>query len=103
MVVAMEENNDVREACRSLNHEPTALCVTQEREFLRILEGVGCTAPIGALAFINDKNEVTLKGVLLTVDGKKKLESELSAPMGRHKFLGRDCANSILSRGGENC
>ncbi len=100
MVVALEGDEFVREACAQLNHEPTEICTRQEREFLRILEG-GCTAPIGALAYINKENEVTLKGVLLTVDGKKKLESEFSAPLGRHEFLGRDCANSILSRGGK--
>ena len=100
MVVALEDDEFVREACGQLNHEPSEICTRQEREFLRILEG-GCTAPIGALAYINKENEVVLKGVLLTVDGKKKLESEFSAPLGRHEFLGRDCANSILSRGGK--
>ena len=100
MVATMEDDAFIREACAQLNHEPTEICTHQEREFLRILEG-GCTAPIGALAYINKENEVVLKGVLLTIDGKKKLESEFSAPMGRHEFLGRDCANSILSRGGK--
>jgi len=101
MVVAMENDEFVREACAELNHKPTEICTQQEREFLRILEG-GCTAPIGAFAKIDvETNEVTLTGVLLTVDGKKKLESEFSAPLGKHEFLGRDCANSILSRGGK--
>ncbi|HET8736097.1 MAG TPA: hydroxymethylbilane synthase [Pricia sp.] len=100
MVVALENDAFVREACTELNHEPTEICTRQEREFLRILEG-GCTAPIGALAYINPDDEMVLKGVLLTADGKKKLQSEFSAPLGRHEFLGRDCANSILSRGGK--
>lgn len=100
MVVALESDAVVRAACTALNHEPTEICTRQEREFLRILEG-GCTAPIGALAYINQDDEMVLKGVLLTVDGKKKLQSEFSAPLGRHEFLGRDCANSILSRGGK--
>ncbi|NNE77505.1 MAG: hydroxymethylbilane synthase, partial [Pricia sp.] len=100
MVVALEEDDFTRQACANLNHEPTEICTHQEREFLRILEG-GCSAPIGALATIDEEGEVTLKGVLLTVDGKKKLESEFTAPLGQHTFLGRDCANSILSRGGK--
>lgn len=99
LVVANEKDSFSREACASLNHEPTEICTYLEREFLRILEG-GCTAPIGALATI-DEDTVTLKGVLLTIDGKKKLEAEFSAPLGKHEFLGRDCANSILSRGGK--
>ncbi|MDO6818269.1 hydroxymethylbilane synthase [Zobellia sp. 1_MG-2023] len=100
MVVAKEEDEFVREACAELNHRPTEICTQLEREFLRILEG-GCSAPIGAIATINKENEVTLKGVLLTVDGKKKLEAEFTAPLGKHSYLAKDCANSILSRGGK--
>lgn len=101
MVVALENDDFVREACAELNHEPTAICTQLEREFLRLLEG-GCSAPIGALAYINKEDEVTFKGALLSVDGTKKLEAEFTAPLGKHENLGRDCANSILSRGGKN-
>lgn len=100
MVVAKEDDEFIREACAELNHEPTDICTKLEREFLRILEG-GCSAPIGAIATIDKENEVTLKGVLLTVDGKKKLEAEFTAPLGKHTYLAKDCANSILSRGGK--
>ncbi|MGI9550981.1 MAG: hydroxymethylbilane synthase [Aurantibacter sp.] len=100
MIVALEEDNFTREACAELNDEPTTICTALEREFLNKLEG-GCTAPIGALAYINKEEEVTLKGVLLSTDGSKKLEAEFTAPLGKHENLGRDCANSILSRGGK--
>ncbi len=100
MIVALEKDDFIKEACAELNHERTEICTTLERGFLRRLEG-GCTAPIGALAYINNEDEVTLKGVLLSVDGTKKLESEFSAPLGKHANLGRDCADSILSRGGK--
>ena len=102
MVVALEKDDFVRQACAELNHEPTEICTQLEREFLRLLEG-GCSAPIGALAYINTKKEeVTFKGVLLSIDGTKKLDAELTVPFGEHQNLGRDCANSILSRGGKN-
>lgn len=100
MVVALEDNDFVLDACAALNHEATDICTQLEREFLRILEG-GCSAPIGAHATIDEDDKVTLKGVLLSVDGRKKLEAEFSAPLGKHQFLGRDCANSILARGGK--
>ena len=101
MISAMEKDHYIREACAALNHEPTEICTKLEREFLRLLEG-GCTAPIGALAYINHKEEVHLKGVLLSLDGTKKLEAEFTAPLGKHEHIGRDCANSILSRGGKH-
>ena len=100
MIVAMEADEEVREICAQLNHERTEICVTQEREFLRILEG-GCTAPIGGLCYINNDDKVVLKGVLLTIDGTKKLEAEITADLGKHQNIGRDCANSILARGGK--
>ncbi|NHF60532.1 hydroxymethylbilane synthase [Flavobacteriaceae bacterium TP-CH-4] len=100
MVVAMENDEFVQEACAQLNHEPTEICVGLEREFLRILEG-GCTAPIGALAKINEEEQVTLKGILLSIDGSKKLEVEFKAPLGQHEDLGRLCAEYILNRGGK--
>jgi len=65
-----------------------------------LLEG-GCSAPIGALCYINNDDKVVLKGVLLTVDGTKKLEAEITTDLGKHQDLGRDCANSILARGGK--
>lgn len=102
MVAALESDQEVQEACARLNHEPTEICTDIEREFLRLLEG-GCTAPIGALATIKPngaREEVTLKGVLLSVDGKQRLEVELMAPVGKHQHLAKDSANSILNRGG---
>lgn len=101
MIAALEKDEYVLEACAQLNHEPTEICTTLEREFLRFLEG-GCTAPIGALAYINNNEQVILKGVLLTVDGSRKLEAEFNAPLGSHSNLSRDCADSILSRGGKH-
>ena len=101
MIAAMENDAFVRDACAELNHEATEICTRLEREFLRLLEG-GCTAPIGALAYINNKEEVNIKGVLLSLDGTKKLEAEFTAPLGKHNHIGRDCANSILSRGGKH-
>ncbi len=54
MITALEEDYFVKEACAELNHEETEICTTIEREFLNKLEG-GCTAPIGALAYIKDE------------------------------------------------
>ena len=99
MIAAMKNDDFVREACADLNHEPTETCTTLEREFLRFLEG-GCTAPIGALAKIKE-DEITLKGVLLSKDGSKKLEIEKTLKLGSHSGLAESCADHILNRGGK--
>ena len=62
-----------KDACEQLNHYETQVCTNMERDFLNRLEG-GCTAPIGALAYIDGKTEeINFKGILLSRDGKKKI------------------------------
>ncbi|CAM1340564.1 hydroxymethylbilane synthase [Tenacibaculum amylolyticum] len=101
MITALEENEDIVEACSYLNDADTALCTGIEREFLNRLEG-GCTAPIGALAYINEvEKELIFKGILLSRDGKKKVEVSKKVPIGRHKYVAKDCANYIIDRGGK--
>ncbi|MBT3547932.1 MAG: hydroxymethylbilane synthase, partial [Flavobacterium sp.] len=56
MVVSLAEDDFVKDACEQLNHHETEVCVSIEREFLHRLEG-GCTAPIGALAYVDEKTE----------------------------------------------
>jgi len=100
MIAALDEDEDVKEACAQLNDEDTEICTGIEREFLNRLEG-GCTAPIGALAFIDEVNsEINFKGVLLSKDGKKKLQVQKKVPVGRHRYLAKDCANHIIDKGG---
>ena len=98
MVTALANDEDTLAACAEINHEETEIRTTIERKFLNVLEG-GCSAPIGALAFIN-KEEVHLHGILLSLDGSKKIEVKRSAPLGKHHDLAEDCANFIIERGG---
>ena len=101
MVTCLEEDDFSKDACEQLNHYETQVCVGIEREFLNLLEG-GCTAPIGALAYIDAKTEeINFKGLLLSRDGKKKLSVTKNAKVGRHRYLAKDCADYIINRGGK--
>jgi len=99
MVTALEEDEEIREICAQLNHEETEICTSIERKFLNLLEG-GCTAPIGALAFIKNE-EVNFKGILLSKDGTKKIEVSKVEKLGRHQDIAEFCANYIIERGGK--
>jgi hydroxymethylbilane synthase len=99
MVTALENDTETREICNEINHEETEICTTIERKFLNRLEG-GCTAPIGALAFVKNE-EIQFKGILLSKDGSKKVEISKSVPLGKHQTLGEDCADYIISKGGK--
>ena len=101
MVASLAEDDYIKDACEQLNHYETEVCVTVEREFLHRLEG-GCTAPIGAIAYVDEKTqEVNFKGVLLSKDGKKKIEVAKTAPLNKHRYLAQDCADYIINRGGK--
>lgn len=100
MIVALENDNYTKDACEQLNHHETKVCVGIEREFLRLLEG-GCSAPIGALAYVDEKTEeINFKGVLLKSDGSKKISVNKTAKIGSHEFLAKDCVDYIINRGG---
>jgi hydroxymethylbilane synthase len=99
MITALAEDDFVKTACAELNHEETALCIAIEREFLNILEG-GCSAPIGALAVIKNE-EVHFKGVLLSLDGSKKIDVTRVKKLGEHHDIAAFCANLVIERGGK--
>ncbi len=98
LVVAMENDAFCREALNALNHNHTAMCVEIEREFLQVLEG-GCSAPIGALATIENDN-LCFKGGLFGLEGSEKFEIEKIVTLDDIKGLGRRCAEEVLAAGG---
>lgn len=99
MITALEEDEFTRTACAELNHSDTEICTTIEREFLNKLEG-GCTAPIGALAYIKDE-EINFKGVLLSPDGTKRIDVTRVKKLGEHYDMAQFCADFIIERGGK--
>ena len=100
MIACLESDKETLEICSALNHEETEICTQMERAFLNKLEG-GCSAPIGALAFIKDE-EVHFHGIILSEDGTKKVEAKRSAPLGKHQGIVDECVAFIVERGGKN-
>ena len=100
VVLAMEDDAFTIDAVSQLNDIETEICTYIERQFLRTLEG-GCTAPIGALAKYNENDDtIDFKGILLSIDGKQKLEIEKSVNISDWKKLGFNSAQEILENGG---
>ncbi|WP_306351393.1 hydroxymethylbilane synthase [Flavobacterium sp. '19STA2R22 D10 B1'] len=99
MVVAMENNPYCREALAQLNHKETEICTHIEREFLKTLEG-GCTAPIGAIATVED-NTILLKAGLFSIDGKEKIYIEKETLISNYKDFGKNAALEVLKNGGD--
>lgn len=99
MITTLQDDEFCREACAKLNHEETEICTSVERKFLNLLEG-GCSAPIGALCYINGE-EITLKGIVLSEDGTSKKEVNKTVKLRKHKYLAQDAAEIIINRGGK--
>ncbi len=100
MITALESDEETRAVCAEINDEVTEICTTIEREFLNRLEG-GCTAPIGAICYINKEEEVNFKGVLLSKDGSKKIEYTKVVPLDQKDELAKLAADYIIEKGGK--
>ena len=100
VVLAMEDDGFTIDAVSQLNDIEAEICTYIERQFLRTLEG-GCTAPIGALAKYNENDDtIDFKGVLLSIDGKQKLEIDKTVDISEWKKLGFNAAQEIIENGG---
>ena len=100
LVVAMANDEFTKDAVSQLNDIETEICTYIERQFLKTLEG-GCTAPIGALAqYDEEKDTIEFKGVLFSVERKKKIAIEKSVDISEWKKLGFYSAQEILNNGG---
>ena len=101
LVVVMDNNDYIIDAVSQLNDLETEIATHIERQFLRTLEG-GCTAPIGAIARYNEKDDtIEFKGSLHSLDGKQKFEVEKVVPIKEWKKLGFFAAKEILENGGQ--
>lgn len=100
LVVGMAHDAELLEVLHSLNDAQTATCVQVERAFLRKLEG-GCTAPIGAYAFVEEQT-IHFHGALFSLDGKQKLEVKKSVFLNNCQDFGELCAIEVLQNGGED-
>lgn len=99
VVVALQDDDYSIQATKQLNHKESDICTRVEREFLQVLEG-GCTAPIGAYARITNNN-ILFKGILLSLDGGAKIETEKIVALNNSEGAGKSLALEILENGGK--
>lgn len=99
MVVTLDKNEHCKKALAALNDLDAEKCTKVERDFLRTLEG-GCTAPIGALATLQE-NKLHFRGILLSLDGQEKFEIHKEVSVNVLQGFGNSCAQEILEQGGK--
>lgn len=95
-----EDDNETARLIATLNHEPTAVCVTAERAFLTRLEG-SCRTPIAGLAEI-DGDTLRFRGKVFSPDGERGFDIEREGPIGSAAALGTSAADALLELGAQS-
>ncbi len=93
----VKENSLAKEVAAALNDEDTFFCTTLERDFLKAIEA-GCSSPVAVNASIIGE-EVVIKALIGTVDGKKIMKKALQAKKEKAKELGVKLAQLMLESG----
>ena len=99
-ICARSDDFEMQGIFADINDRQTQICIEIERNFLNTLEG-GCTAPIGAFAEINDKNEVRFVGRLCSLDGKNIIETDEIFQWNATENFGKILAEKVLQNGGK--
>ena len=95
-VIALQcRNNDKEliELLKKVNHQHTHNCIKAERNVLKILEG-DCETAVGAFASI-DGNKITLEAELFSLDGKKKFHLKSSKDVDKADELGIEVGKNL--------
>ncbi|MEV8468910.1 hydroxymethylbilane synthase [Fluviibacterium sp. DFM31] len=84
----------------AIHDTPTGQRLAAERAFLAALDG-SCETPIAGLAELSG-GTLHLRGEILRTDGSESLTDAADAPVEDAAALGRDMAQRLLARAGEN-
>ena len=89
----------VRSLLSGLEHAPTRTMVLAERALLHRLQG-GCQVPIAAHATLSG-TEVSLEGLVASVDGKEVIRDRVTGTAADPESIGLQLAERLLVRGGD--
>ena len=96
-IECVEDKPEVLEIIKVLEHTTTSRRCLAERAFLRELEG-GCQVPIGVNSQINNE-ELTLTGMVASLDGKRLIRDEASGSAADPESIGIELAGRLKQQG----
>jgi hydroxymethylbilane synthase len=98
--IELRKNDEaVRRTVSFLNHSRTWVEVSAERAFLGKLGG-GCQLPVAAYG-VKEGNDLTVTGLLGSLDGRELIKDEVRGASEDAEVLGISLAETILSKGGQ--
>jgi len=98
IAVVARKDSRVKEQLSAINHHETMLRVKAERALLGRLGG-GCQVPIGVYTELGDK--LKIKGVVISPDGKKKIEVTQVGDSKKAEEIGTIAAEILLKNGAD--
>ena len=93
-----EDDDEMREILRHLDHAPTSIATRAERAFLAALEG-GCQVPIGALAAADASGVLVLHGFVSDTSGRDSVRGSVPLDEQSPEESGRALADELRTRG----
>ncbi|BBD58330.1 porphobilinogen deaminase [Nostoc sp. HK-01] len=93
------DDKDLISLLKAIEHPETRDRCLAERSFLRILEG-GCQVPIGVNTEIHEGN-LTLTGVVASVDGQKIVKDTVTGTASNAEALGAELAKLLREQGAQ--
>ncbi|OYW14152.1 MAG: hydroxymethylbilane synthase [Rhodospirillales bacterium 12-54-5] len=90
---------DVLALLEALNDNETERCITAERAYLLALDG-SCRTPIAGLAEM-ENGQITLRGEVLSLDGRIRHTAQASAAASDAERLGRALGEELRAKAGE--
>lgn len=93
------DDKEVYDVVQTLNHFPSQAAISAERALLKKLEG-GCQIPIGALGAVAG-DQLTLKGVVASLDGKDLIRNIITGPVDEAVMLGEKLAGQLIAMGAD--
>ena len=101
-VVALQcRKNDIEiiKLLNNVNHKSTNICITAERQFLKVLEG-DCETAVGAIANLENQN-INLEAELFSIDGQQRFYHKASKNINLSLELGKE-VGEILKKESNN-
>ena len=94
-----DNDKEIFDVVKILNHFPSQVSITAERALLKRLEG-GCQIPIGALGTV-EGDQLTLIGLVASLDGKEVIRGSISGPVNEAAALGEKLAEQLVEQGAD--
>ncbi len=92
------DNDAAVNALNALNHPATQAAVVAERSFLAGLLA-GCLAPVAAIGTVDSKGKLSLRGRVLSKDGKQVIEGHAEGASNSASDIGMRLASQLADQG----